>query len=76
MTGLHNVQYIDNVLYIELTESRRNTLIDIQQSTLDIYGYEELIKKTLRIDGYLLEDREWLNVIRRKWITHLKLNQK
>jgi len=70
MSGLHNV------LYIELTESRRNTLIDIQQSTLDIYGYEELIKKTLRIDGYPLEDREWLNVIRRKWITHLKLNQK
>lgn len=55
-----------------LTKPLRKLLEQIKECGSVSYGYEELITNTIRTGIYNEVDKDWLNVVRRKWINHLK----
>jgi len=55
-----------------LTKPLRKLLEQIKNCSAVSYGYEELISNTIRTGIYNEADKDWLNVVRRKWINHLK----
>ena len=59
----------------ELTPDLQILIRNILGSDMGIYGYEELLRKTLKDGNYKDEDRTWLNVIRTKWIRYYKKEQ-
>ena len=60
--------------YKILTPELRKLLIKIQKTPypLDVYGYEDLINNVIEQNKYHITDTDWLNVVRRKYITYLK----
>lgn len=58
-----------------LTPPLKKLLKQIQNSDMDLYGYEELIISTLKTGKYNETDRGWLQVIRTKWIRYIKTNK-
>lgn len=55
-----------------LTPELKQLLVDIQNSNMDTHGYSELIRSTITLEKYNEIDRDWLNIVRRKWIDYLK----
>jgi len=55
----------------KLSLELKQLLVDIKNSNVS-QGYEILIESTLATNSYHELDRGWLNVVRRKWINHLK----
>lgn len=65
----------DNKLHINLTDDLLCLLNEILDSDMNTHGYTELITQTIKSGEYTTHDRGWLNVVRSKWIRHIKKNR-
>lgn len=60
-----------NIKFHYLTDELYKLLLEIREK-MDTTGYDQLVDFTIKTRKYHHADQVWLQVVRRKWIDHLK----